>query len=62
MKALYDDWIRSDDDRAHGLRNRMSKIAGKNLVCECPLDKACHADVLLEMANAPSASEQIGEA
>jgi hypothetical protein len=26
-------------------------LRGKNLACWCPLDKACHADVLLELAN-----------
>jgi hypothetical protein len=29
-------------------------LRGKNLACWCPLDKACHADVLLELANAPA--------
>lgn len=35
---------------------RMSKLIpalrGKNLACFCPLDQPCHADVLLELANA----------
>jgi hypothetical protein len=26
-------------------------LAGRNLVCWCPLDQPCHADVLLEIAN-----------
>lgn len=26
-------------------------LRGKNLACWCPLDKPCHADVLLELAN-----------
>jgi hypothetical protein len=26
-------------------------LAGRNLACWCPLDTACHADVLLEVAN-----------
>jgi hypothetical protein len=26
-------------------------LRGKDLVCWCPLDKPCHADVLLEIAN-----------
>jgi len=30
-----------------------SELRGKNLACWCPLDKPCHADVLLELANAP---------
>jgi Domain of unknown function (DUF4326) len=28
-------------------------LAGKDLVCWCPLDQPCHADVLLELANRP---------
>jgi hypothetical protein len=27
-------------------------LRGKNLACWCALDKPCHADVLLEIANA----------
>jgi len=27
-------------------------LRGKNLCCWCPLDQPCHADVLLEIANA----------
>lgn len=27
------------------------ELRGKDLVCWCPLDQACHADVLLEIAN-----------
>ena len=28
-----------------------TELRGKNLACWCPLDQACHADVLLEIAN-----------
>jgi hypothetical protein len=28
-------------------------LRGKNLACWCPLDKPCHADALLELANRP---------
>lgn len=31
------------------------KIRGKNLACWCPSWKPCHADILLELANAPLA-------
>jgi hypothetical protein len=33
-------------------------LRGKNLACWCPLDQPCHADVLLEMANAPALQDQ----
>lgn len=29
-----------------------AELAGKDLACWCPLDQPCHADVLLEIANA----------
>jgi hypothetical protein len=29
-----------------------AELRGKNLACWCPLDRPCHADVLLELANA----------
>lgn len=28
-----------------------SELKGKNLACFCPLDKPCHVDVLLKIAN-----------
>ena len=31
-------------------------LGGKNLACWCALDKPCHADVLLELANATLSS------
>lgn len=30
-------------------------LRGKNLACWCRLDAPCHADVLIELANAPTA-------
>lgn len=30
----------------------LPKLRGKDLACWCKLDKPCHADVLLELANA----------
>ena len=32
-------------------RRGLKKLRGKNLACWCPLDKPCHADVLLKLAN-----------
>ena len=34
------------------LVRRLPELRGKNLCCWCPLDRPCHADVLLELANA----------
>jgi len=33
------------------LLNRLEELRGKDLCCFCALDHACHADVLLELAN-----------
>ncbi len=33
------------------LRESLGELAGKDLACWCPLDRPCHADVLLELAN-----------
>jgi hypothetical protein len=30
----------------------VSSLRGKTLACWCPLDQPCHADILLELANA----------
>jgi hypothetical protein len=30
----------------------VQELAGHDLACWCPLDQQCHADVLLELANA----------
>jgi hypothetical protein len=39
-------------DRAPPVRITQRELRGKNLACFCPLDKPCHADALLEIANA----------
>lgn len=41
----------SEYARARVLKN-IPTLRGKNLACYCPLDQPCHADVLLEIANA----------
>jgi hypothetical protein len=32
---------------------KIARLRGKHLACWCALDQPCHADVLLEIANAP---------
>lgn len=44
-----------EGERADALRARLPELRGKNLACWCRLDAACHADVLLELANSESA-------
>lgn len=43
----------SNADRAFFM-DRVAELRGKNLACWCALDRPCHADVLLELANAPT--------
>lgn len=37
----------------HWIAHNLHILKGVNLACWCPLDKPCHADVLLELANEP---------
>lgn len=34
------------------IRDIIAELRGKDLVCDCPLSQPCHADVLLDIANA----------
>ena len=34
------------------LNHDFAELRGKNLVCWCPLNRPCHADILLKLANA----------
>lgn len=48
--ALYRAWI--TQTYGPGIVNQIRReLGGKNLMCFCPLDQPCHADVLLELAN-----------
>lgn len=44
LHHAWPEWLRKDG---------LPAIRGKNLACWCPLTQPCHADVLLELANAP---------
>jgi hypothetical protein len=39
------------------VRSAVAELRGKNLACWCQLGSPCHADVLLEIANAPDAQQ-----
>lgn len=42
----------SDSENGRARRDMIrSDLAGRDLACWCPLDHACHADVLLVLAN-----------
>jgi hypothetical protein len=42
--------------RRTALVDALPSLRGKNLACWCSLDKPCHADVLLELANMEAAA------
>lgn len=44
-------WKMTTDGYWRSAKSRLPELRGKNLACWCPLDKPCHADVLLELAN-----------
>ena len=48
--AMYRQWVLDGKKTKQDAR---VELRGKNLACFCALDKPCHADVLLEIANAP---------
>ncbi len=47
----FRDYLARPEQAAHRADIRAT-LRGKNLACWCPLDGPCHADVLLEVANA----------
>ena len=56
---LFEKWAiqklaEPDNERA---RAALQGLRGKDLACFCRLDKPCHADVLLKLANAPVCEE-----
>lgn len=47
-------WQGPQSDAARAPFKDLSRLRGKNLACWCKLGAPCHADVLLDLANAPS--------
>jgi len=44
-------WFNSNRKIMYLYHKDLLELRGKNLACWCPLDKPCHADILLELAN-----------
>lgn len=44
--------LQKDLPATRAIRKRVGELRGKNLACWCPPGSPCHADALLEMANA----------
>ncbi|MEU8537550.1 DUF4326 domain-containing protein [Streptomyces parvulus] len=47
--AMFREWLVLKPSLAEAAR---AELAGRDLMCWCPSDEPCHADVLLEIANA----------
>jgi hypothetical protein len=55
--AEYGRWLQ--DPEQAGLRAvARRELAGRDLMCWCPPDQRCHADLLLEVANTPRERER----
>ena len=55
MHPYGHDWYRNFKAKTHGAHPSewaRSILRGCDLACWCPLDQPCHADILLEIANA----------
>ncbi len=56
VAGLYAVWLsggygRVDPERRERIIQGLDDLRGHDLVCWCPLDKDCHADTLLKLAN-----------
>ena len=49
--GAYRRYILANQESAERWRLPIAELRGKDLACWCDLDKPCHADVLLEIAN-----------
>lgn len=49
--SLFRDYANWRINVAAGGKEWIEKLSGHDLVCWCPLDQPCHADVLIELAN-----------
>lgn len=53
LRGSIQDWMGDESDRFRtAILNDLASLRGKNLACWCKPDAPCHADVLLEIANA----------
>ncbi|MDH7638918.1 DUF4326 domain-containing protein [Sphingomonas oryzagri] len=69
-KSLFRDWLLKRDGitemlvggkkRRERLLAELPRLRGKNLACWCHPSEPCHADVLLELANAPATISEEG--
>lgn len=46
------------DEVSVDIEDARRELRGKDLACWCPIGAPCHADVLLELVNAPTAADR----
>lgn len=51
LEHVYRNWLTPHGDDYWDMDTWLRPLRGMNLACWCPLDRPCHADVLLELAN-----------
>jgi len=56
-EQAIESYINSHTYDIEHLESIRERLAGRDLMCWCPLDKPCHADWLLEVANSPKPLE-----
>jgi hypothetical protein len=59
--AAFKHYLKHEPEGRALARAAKKELRGKNLACFCPLDKVCHADVLLKVANAGALPAGAGE-
>ena len=52
VKQAYHRWLREFSEGRTIAESAKTELRGKNLACWCKPGEPCHADVLLELANA----------
>ena len=54
VESMFRNGMRKSLPACEPILAALPELRGRDLACWCRLDQACHANVLLEMANAPA--------
>lgn len=50
FEKFFRQWL---EQEPHARQMMIDELRGKDLACWCPVNRSCHADVLLQIANEP---------
>jgi hypothetical protein len=53
----YEFWLKNTADGQSVILRAKNELLGKNLACWCPLNKPCHADVLIDVLNTVNSTQ-----